>query len=169
MTGLFKKRMSSGDNDDLEEPLSHLEKILTKTDILLKPTSATLSEHAEKLKTKKREEEGAANGINNRIGIASEISADMRISAMITDFEDDILFLQSSMPSQLSDFSSAVAWDIHLLRSECATFSCGIPGELTCQECHERFKSVQKKIIHILKKHFKPYSCEFCNEVRFGF
>ena len=160
--------MSSGDNDDLEEPLSHLEKILIKTDVLLKATSATLSDHAEKLKTKSKEEEGAANGINNGTGTSSGKSADMRILAKITDFEEDINFLQSNMPNQLSDFSSAIAWDIHLLKSEYATFSCGIPGELTCQKCQERFKNVQKKIIHILKKHFKPYSCEFCNEVSFG-
>ena len=129
-----------------------------------------MSDHAEKLRTKIKESECVSNGEETKRQPSPEISECLKMLDIITDCQQDVNFLQLNMPSDLRDFTSSAAWDIHLLKTECATFLCSIPGELTCYQCHENFKNVHKKIAHIIKKHSsrdrEPYSCEFCNQVR---
>ena len=154
--------------------MNELDKILIKTDILLKPTADSLSNHIMELKTEINKSENARNEVIGSKQYTSDLLERKKILDILEDFEEDIKFLQSAdgknLPNEITDLTTSIQWDMYLLKTECVKFLCGIPGELKCHECKETFKSVHKKIIHEIKKHgtskdVQPYSCEFCYQV----
>ena len=158
-------------NDDGGEKdhLSQLDKIIIKTDILLKPTSESLTDHIMKLQARLKESNCSTYKEKTTLHKNESSVVNQKILEILEDFQLDLSFLQSNMPNELSCFSSSVEWDIHLLKTECVTFLCGIPGELKCSECQKKFRNVHKKIVHQIKTHLskdvQPYSCEFCHQV----
>ena len=134
-------------------PLTDLEILITKSDILLKPGPEPVTTILNRMSEESKR------------GFTEEI-----IGNVIRDFEHDLNFLATKMPHELSDFNSALQWDIELLKSESDVLLCGMPGELTCFLCQETFKTVHKKVLHVIKKHYEgscPYHCKFCENLEF--
>ena len=137
----------------IDDPLTDLEILITKSDILLTPGP----EPATTILTRMSEE--------SKQGFSEEI-----IRNVILDFGHDLNFLATKMPHELTDFNSAIQWDVELLKSESDVLLCGMPGELTCFLCQETFKNVLKKVLHVIKKHFEgscPYQCKLCENLEF--
>ena len=142
----YKKKSNDG-------PLTDLEVLITKSDALLKPGLEPVSSILSRMPQ------------DSKRGFTDEM-----IQSVIRDFENDLEFLATKMPHEITDLDSALQWDIELLKSESDVLLCGMPGELTCFMCQETFKTVIKKIIHVIKKHYvgtSPYQCKFCENLEF--
>ena len=138
---------------NVDSPLTDLEILRAKPDAILKPGPESVFSILSRMPEESKR------------GFTDEM-----ITSMINDFENDLSFLSSKMPNEITDLDTALQWDIELFKSESDVLICGMPGELTCFMCQETFKNVLKKVLHVIKKHYvgtAPYQCKFCENLEF--